>query len=85
MSNIAAPVTPTEASRPKPLASTHTLDNTERFYKMDKDQLAFFTASTKIDSEDALRDHIISIQHEAYQVSVVPPYTYVVDQDSRIM
>ena len=73
MSNVAALITPIEASRPKPLASTHTLDNTERFYKMDKEQLAFFTASTKIDSEDALKDHIISIQHEAYQVSGVLP------------
>ena len=60
---------PGEAPKPTAFRSASTLANTEVFYSMDAERLAFFKAATGIDDEAALKAHIIAIQHEAYQVS----------------
>lgn len=65
ISNIASTV---QGARPKPLASTWSLDGTEKFYKLSEEQLSFFKTATGIEGEDELKAHVIAVQHEAYKV-----------------
>ena len=65
ISNIASTV---EGARPKPLASTWSLDGTDKFYKLNEEQLSFFKIATGMEGEDELKAHVIAVQHEAYKV-----------------
>ena len=57
-----------QGARPKPLASTWSLDGTEKLYKLNEEQLSFFKTATGIEGEDELKAHVIAVQHEAYKV-----------------
>ena len=41
----------------------------EKFYDLGEDEIAFYKALTGIASDDELKQHIISVQREAYTVS----------------
>ncbi len=45
-----------------------TLEGSEKFYKLDEQELEFFRTATCIDDEAALRAHMIHVQREAYAV-----------------
>jgi len=41
----------------------------ERLYSLDSDELAFLLAETHIETESALKSHLLDIQAKAYKVS----------------
>ena len=42
----------------------------ERLYSLNSDELEFFLAETSIESESALKTHILDLQAKAYKVSL---------------
>lgn len=44
----------------------------ERFYSLDSEELAFFLKETRIDTESALKSHLIDVQARAYKVYPYP-------------
>ncbi|TFK87017.1 hypothetical protein K466DRAFT_646102 [Polyporus arcularius HHB13444] len=49
-----------------------TLEGSEKFYKLDEQELEFFRTATRIDDEAALRAHMIQVQREAYAIHAFP-------------
>ncbi|RDX42801.1 hypothetical protein OH76DRAFT_1260462 [Lentinus brumalis] len=49
-----------------------TLEGSEKFYKLDEQELEFFRTATCIDDEAALRAHMIHVQREAYAIHAFP-------------
>jgi hypothetical protein len=41
----------------------------ERLYSVDSDELAFLLAETHIETESALKSHLLDVQAKAYKVS----------------
>lgn len=43
----------------------------DKLYRLDADEIAFYKVRTGIHDEAALKEHVVQVQHEAYQVSIV--------------
>lgn len=61
----------TDASTDPSLADRKTLQLEERFYDLADDEIEFFKKETGIADADAIKEHIIRIQAEAYAVRAV--------------
>ena len=56
-------------SSPGAYISDLNIDDTEKYYSLSGDELRFFQALTGITDEQQLKEHVIAIQREAYEVS----------------
>lgn len=43
----------------------------DKLYRLDADEIAFYKAKTGIHDEAALKEHVVKVQQDAYQVSIV--------------
>lgn len=58
-----------EANMDKLHAALHApLD--DKLYRLDAEETAFYKAKTGIDDDDKLKEHIVQVQRDAYQVCV---------------
>ena len=60
-------------SNPRAFASDGTIDGTEKLYSLSGDELRFYQTMTGITDEQQLKDHIIAVQREAYEVFSLSP------------